>query len=70
MNIRALTLALGVAVLWWLYSVYTVGLTPAEEDAALLREHCEMVQIYRDSGGELGWPDYNNRAHLCARTAP
>lgn len=66
MSIRGLTLALGAAVLWWLYSVYTVGLTPADEDAAMLREHCEMVQIYRESKGEYGWPDYNNTARLCA----
>ena len=37
---------------------------PDDQDLAL-KHHCEMVQIYRDSGGEYGWPDYNNTAHLC-----
>lgn len=65
MSIRALTLALAVAVLWWVYSVYTVGLTPAEEDAAMLREHCEMVALFSATNGEFGWPDYNQTAHMC-----
>jgi len=29
------------------------------------KNHCEMVQIYRESNGQYGWPDYNNTAHLC-----
>lgn len=37
---------------------------PDDQDLTL-KHHCEMVQIYRDSGGEYGWPDYNNTAHLC-----
>lgn len=24
------------------------------------REYCEMVELYRTSQGELGWPDYRN----------
>jgi hypothetical protein len=38
-------------------------------DAAALKHHCEMVALWTSSAGELGWPDYNNRAHLCPRTA-
>lgn len=38
----------------------------APDDQDLEQKHyCEMVQIYRESGGEFGWPDYNNMAHLC-----
>jgi len=22
--------------------------------------YCEMVEIYKDSGGEFGWPDFRN----------
>jgi len=28
--------------------------------------YCEMVEIYRSSGGENGWPDYRgNYAEVC-----
>ena len=37
---------------------------PDDQDLEL-KHHCEMVQIYRESKGEFGWPDYNNTAHLC-----
>lgn len=37
-----------------------------DEDVAVLREHCEMVQLWTASNGEYGWPDYNDTAHLCA----
>ncbi len=30
--------------------------------------HCEMVQIWNETGGEYGWPDYNNTAHNCKPT--
>jgi hypothetical protein len=43
--------------------------TDQDLDAALLKHHCEMVALWTSSAGELGWPDYNNRAHLCPRTA-
>lgn len=65
MKIHILTLY--ALVLLMLCAVYTVGLTPADE--ALLRHHCEMVQIYRESNGEYGWPDYNNQGHLCPQLA-
>jgi hypothetical protein len=26
---------------------------------------CEMHQLWLDSNGEYGWPDYNGQAHLC-----
>lgn len=37
---------------------------PDDQDLAL-KHHCEMTQLYADTKGELGWPDYNNTAHLC-----
>jgi hypothetical protein len=42
-----------------------VVLTQPDDQDLELKHHCEMVHIYRESGGEYGWPDYNNRAHLC-----
>jgi hypothetical protein len=24
--------------------------------------YCDMVKIYQESGGEYGWPDYNDNA--------
>ena len=27
--------------------------------------HCEMVQIWGQTNGEYGWPDYNNTAGSC-----
>lgn len=28
--------------------------------------YCKMVQLYKDSNGENGWPDYNeNAAEVC-----
>lgn len=43
-----------------------VTTAPLADDQDLeQKHHCEMVQIYRDSNGEFGWPDYNNTAHLC-----
>jgi hypothetical protein len=27
--------------------------------------HCEMVQIWNQTNGEYGWPDYNNTAGSC-----
>lgn len=29
--------------------------------------HCEMVQIWADTDGEYGWPDYNNTAGSCPK---
>lgn len=29
--------------------------------------HCEMVQMWADTDGEYGWPDYNNTAGSCPK---
>lgn len=44
-----------------------VVLTQPDDQDLELKHYCEMVQIYRDSNGEFGWPDYNNTAHLCSQ---
>jgi hypothetical protein len=43
-------LAVLVGLLWNLESGQTV---------VEVAQYCEMVQLYKDSGGENGWPDYN-----------
>jgi hypothetical protein len=44
------------ALLFWV--VLAVGAMDAE-DAELERDHyCRMVQVYEQTGGEYGWPDY------------
>lgn len=27
--------------------------------------YCEMTQLYKDTGGEFGWPDYNSKHISC-----
>lgn len=41
-------------------------LSACAEENHELQNHCEMTQLYADTKGEFGWPDYNNTAHLCA----
>lgn len=37
-----------------------------EEQMQQAREYCEMVELYKSSGGENGWPDYNgNFEEVC-----
>lgn len=57
-------LTLYALVVLVLFAVLATINAPDDQDLTL-KHHCEMVQIYRDSGGEYGWPDYNNTAHLC-----
>jgi len=35
----------------------------AEERRAQL--HCDMVEMFEKSNGQVGWPDYNNTAEMC-----
>lgn len=51
-------------------SILVITAPLADDQDLALKHHCEMVQIYRDSGGEYGWPDYNNTAHLCTEEQP
>ena len=27
--------------------------------------YCEMTQLYKDTGGDFGWPDYNSKHINC-----
>lgn len=38
----------------------------AEQDLEL-KHHCEMVEMFKTTNGQYGWPDYNNTARLCAQ---
>jgi hypothetical protein len=35
------------------------GKSDTEEAERHHSEYCEMTGLYRDSGGDLGWPDYD-----------
>jgi hypothetical protein len=52
---------IGVVALFVLAAcvVSTMGYEDEERQQVL---YCDMVQIYQESGGEYGWPDYNNNA--------
>jgi hypothetical protein len=36
-----------------------------DHDAEALKQHCLMVQLWNDTQGEFGWPDYNGTAGGC-----
>jgi hypothetical protein len=55
-----------IAALTLLGLITLAACVDAQDDQDLdLKHHCEMVGIYRETNGELGWPDYNKTAHLC-----
>jgi len=37
------------------------GMFQEEEAAAALFDYCEMVDAYNQTGGDFGWPDYENK---------
>lgn len=51
---RYIVLAI-VVILALLLADYLAGF----EDNVEARQYCDMVHLYKKSGGELGWPDYN-----------
>ena len=59
----ALLIALGFLVL----CLSIVSGDKAPEDQTEHELHCEMVQIWNDTNGEYGWPDYNNTATDCQK---
>lgn len=45
----------------WLIGMLVVTLMGQEEiERKQLQNYCDMVDIYKDSEGENGWPDYKN----------
>jgi len=38
-----------------------------DHDAEAHNQHCAMVQLWSETNGEYGWPDYNNSAHGCGK---
>jgi hypothetical protein len=66
LTLYALVVLVLFAVLATINALAVLATINAPDDQDLeLKHHCEMVHIYRESGGEYGWPDYNNTAHLC-----
>lgn len=35
------------------------ALAGCEEPQAMADQYCEMVELHKTSGGDYGWPDYN-----------
>jgi len=46
-------------------TAYAVRQPPNQYDEQVLKLHCEMVQVWEETNGEFGWPDYNDTAALC-----
>lgn len=62
MTAQSLILTTGsVAVILWTLALIPEPVTPERE----LEYYCEMHQIYLESDGAYGWPDFNGQAHLC-----
>ena len=53
--------ALAVLVLFGFVACLGVaGYSDAQQEEAELRMYCQQVEASRASGGEHGWPDYDN----------
>lgn len=49
-----------------LFLIYSVASDVASVDATQERAtYCEMVKMYKNTGGDYGWPDYNNSFADC-----
>ena len=59
--------AYGAMLIALLMAAAVAVLTLPHERERALKHHCEMVQIYRESNGESGWPDYNRTGHMCPK---
>lgn len=47
--------------------VLALTLGDNKPDTSQEQLHCEMVQIWNETDGEYGWPDYNNTAGSCPK---
>jgi hypothetical protein len=50
-----------------LLGLITLAACVDEQEQDLVKHHCEMVGIYRETDGQYGWPDYNNTAGDCPK---
>jgi hypothetical protein len=57
----------GIVMICVLFMASILAVNAPHEQDLQLQHHCEMVEIYRATNGQYGWPDYNNTAHLCAQ---
>lgn len=37
-----------------------VGSVEEQDEAMALENYCQMVELYKQTDGENGWPDYDN----------
>lgn len=55
------TVCIGVVSLFIL-AACVVSTMDYEDENRQEQLYCDMFRIYKESGGEYGWPDYNNNA--------
>lgn len=60
MKARAILLLIAALVL-------TLAVTHGDAKPTTSKQelHCGMVQMWNETSGEFGWPDYNNTAAAC-----
>lgn len=51
-------LTMGIALGFFLFSVLWVSNSAYDEDLRKQSEYCEMVQRWKATGGESGWPEF------------
>jgi len=56
------TAAIGALVL---FALAIAGTSDYAEEVRADRFYCEMVEIHQASGGEHGWPDFDNKWDEC-----
>jgi hypothetical protein len=61
---RALDVMMILLVLAVAITILTV-ITGKREESPPPTEYCEMTQLYVETRGEFGWPDFNSNMHLC-----
>jgi hypothetical protein len=55
-------IALGIVTGIFLLALFQPSV---DHDAEAAKQHCMMVQLWNDTQGEFGWPDYNGTAGGC-----
>jgi hypothetical protein len=63
MKINTLPISLALLALALIILAFVFG--DGAPDTSQQDLHCEMVQIWNETNGEFGWPDYNNTAGSC-----
>lgn len=51
-----------------LVALWALWLLESKQPDMQAAQYCEMVELYKTSGGENGWPDYNGTASTTCST--